>query len=85
MNAPPTRLDPRFADAAMRNISMFAGRIASRPHYRPDRSGALILNEAACEHNCAACYLACAIAPDRLAWWERELARVCGSPAMGRC
>lgn len=84
MSAPP-KIDFRFVDMAMNNIALFAERVASRPNYTPQQSDTLILRNPACEHGCITCYMACAIAPSRLAWWEGELARLCGSSTSGRC
>lgn len=72
-------------DIALRNISIFAERIASRPNYRPPEGETLILRTPACEHECTSCFMSCAIAPARLQWWEQELARLCGSATVGRC
>lgn len=33
----------------------------------------LVLDRPACERNCPTCYMECAIAPERLAWWQKEL------------
>ena len=68
---------------AMAMIEKWSGRIAHRPYERA-KDGGIILNVAQCEHECAKCYMECAIAPERLEWWEGELARSLGSSAMGR-
>lgn len=68
---------------AMAMIEKWSGRIASRPNDRA-RDGGLILNVAQCEWECDKCYMECAIAPKRLAWWEGQLSRLCGSDVIGR-
>ena len=68
---------------AMAMIERFSARIAARP-YIPDGETAIILNTPQCVHNCDRCFLECAVAPARLKWWQGELARACGSSAMGR-
>ena len=47
--------------------------VENRPNYQPNSPTALVLHHPACEHQCSTCYMACAIAPDRLAWWKNEL------------
>jgi hypothetical protein len=69
---------------AMTMIERFSNVIASRPNYKPDRPETLSLRNPACEHHCDKCYMGCAIAPARLAWWEGELAKACGASAIGR-
>lgn len=49
-------------------------RLQQRPNYQPDRPKALVLRSPACSHGCTTCYMTCAIAPERLAWWRNELA-----------
>jgi len=68
---------------AMSMIEQFAGRIAARPHFNPERRDTA-LSAPQCEHQCARCYMECAVAPARLAWWENELAKACGTRAIGR-
>lgn len=48
--------------------------IQQRPNYQPMRPTALALDHPACSHGCSTCFMTCAIAPERLAWWENELA-----------
>jgi hypothetical protein len=48
--------------------------LEQRPNYQPRSSKALALRNPACAHGCAVCYMECAIAPERLAWWQNELA-----------
>ncbi len=66
------------------NIERFSAIIASRPNYKPDKDDTLRSRKPACEWGCAVCHMECAIAPDRLAWWQAELAKTCGSSQMGR-
>lgn len=71
---------------AMENIERYSAIIASRPHYQPKWAGedTDLLRHAACERQCDKCYMACAIAPERLKWWENQLAKACGSSQIGR-
>jgi hypothetical protein len=70
---------------AMSMIERFSERIASRPPLAASkREHCVVLRTPQCGHDCNPCVLECAIAPDRLVWWERELARACGSSTMGR-
>jgi hypothetical protein len=40
------------------------------------QQGEMVLREPACDVGCRVCYLACAIRPARLAWWEGEVERL---------
>ena len=77
-------MQPDLVMAAMHNIAVFAEPIANRPNDSPEREESLMLRKPACEWECATCYMGCAIAPARLAWWEGELAKGCGSAKIGR-
>lgn len=70
--------------AAMTNIERYSAIVASRPNYQPERDEQLTLNRPACEWQCAKCYMTCAIAPNRVEWWQNELAKSCGSSSIGR-
>jgi len=83
MATPPENTGFSYPLHAMAMIEKWSARIANRPHERA-KDGGIILNAAQCEWECAKCYMECAIAPGRLEWWEQELARSCGSSAMGR-
>jgi hypothetical protein len=67
---------------AMQAIEKFAMIVAARPNYRPERPSELALKKPACEHECDKCYMGCAVAAERLAWWEGELAKACGTRAI---
>lgn len=69
--------------AAMTNIERYSAIVASRPNYQPKHEDEIALGRAACEWQCAKCYMTCAIAPDRVEWWQNELAKTCGSSAIG--
>lgn len=71
---PATPWKPIPADQCRAAIANLAMTVASRPHYQPQTAAAIALDRPACEHMCPNCYMACAIAPERLAWWQRELA-----------
>jgi hypothetical protein len=68
--------------AALINIERFAKRVEERPNYKPERGG-LVLRSPACAHACAKCFMECAIAPERLRWWQAELEKFDGSSSMG--
>ena len=73
-------LEPIPSDRA--TIAMAAlNRLRERLAARPDRSGGIVLREAApdCPHGCESCYLACAVLPGRIKWWEAELTSFCSS------
>lgn len=65
---------PIAAEHCRSALAKWNARVKGRPNYRPDRPTAIVLDTPACEHRCATCYMECAIAPDRLAWWVKELA-----------
>lgn len=41
-----------------------------------DTSRPVTLTEPRCDIGCRRCYLECAILPDRLLWWQREVERL---------
>ncbi|MYL97232.1 hypothetical protein GR702_05530 [Novosphingobium sp. FGD1] len=68
---------------AMAMVDMFSRRIAARPYPAPENR-TLTLRSPQCSYGCERCFMECAIAPARLAWWEEQLAHSCGSPSIGR-
>lgn len=66
---------PIRAEACRTALVNLRAIVAVRPGYQPPTSKPLVLKQPACEHQCPTCYMACAIAPERVAWWETELAR----------
>ncbi|MYL97927.1 hypothetical protein GR702_09100 [Novosphingobium sp. FGD1] len=68
---------------AMAMVDKFSRRIAARPYPAPAGRDTT-LREAQCQHGCDPCFMECAVAPARLAWWEAQLARSCGSASIGR-
>jgi len=79
---PPSSADAKYALIAMQAIEKHAMIVAARPNYKPSRPTELPLKRAVCEHACDKCYMGCAIAPERLLWWEGELAKACGTGAV---
>lgn len=65
---------PIRAEACHAALAKLRATVASRPNYQPLNATALALKRPACEHLCITCYMACAIAPERIAWRENELA-----------
>lgn len=61
-------------------IEGFESKLADRPAYAASLEGSIRLREPACELKCRNCYMQCAIAPERLEWWEKELASFGGVP-----
>jgi hypothetical protein len=70
--AEPTQ--PISAAVCRTAIDKLQATLDSRPHYQPTRPTALVLDHPACEHMCRNCYMSCAIAPERIDWWQKELA-----------
>lgn len=57
-----------------------AGRCAMRTNQEqtpPEDDMGIVLAEPACDAGCLRCDLECAAMPQRLAWWEREIERLC--------
>lgn len=84
LTPPPTQAQVernRKAMLALQALERLHGILASRPNpqYRDVR-----LERSACEHECDHCYMECAVAPKRIEWWEGELAKACGTTAVGR-
>ena len=68
---------------AMDMVALYSTRATNRP-YR-ETSGIKLNNSPAdCPHDCPECFLACAIIPARLDWWERELMRLGAAGSTGR-
>jgi hypothetical protein len=77
-----TSAHPSAPLIAIQALERLYTKLAQRPN--PERS-ALVLRSPQCEHGCDVCYLTCAVIPERIAWWEAELAKSCGTAAVGRC
>src|SRR3546814_21118175 len=72
----------RMATIALGAIKKLDANYEARP--LPGTENSIRLNRKAvdCElrDRCKTCILECAVVPERLAWWEKELARVGGVP-----
>lgn len=79
---PPASANSNYALIAMQAIERFAAIVSARPNYKPARTGHSILKKAACDYGCERCSMECAVASERLLWWEGELAKACGTGAI---
>lgn len=67
----------RKVTMCLQAIAGLEAKVESRPNLPPGSSD-IVLARPACQHRCATCFMECAIAPSRLAWWEKELAALGG-------
>src|SRR3546814_13572790 len=72
----------RMATIALGAIKKLDAKYEARPLPGTENSIRLNCKAVDCElrDRCKTCILDCAVVPERLAWWEKELARVGGIP-----